>query len=121
MQRSRVLISHCKRRKCIWVFRLLLKIRRNWRRFVKSAFIGSDIVINCQLYREADITRRRIDKILATGANVVLTTGGIDDMCLKQFVEAGAMGVRRCKKQDLKRIAKATGGTHRMRFYFIYF
>ena len=30
-------------------------------------------------------------------------------MCLKYFIEAGAMAVRRCKKQDLKRIAKATG------------
>ena len=62
-------------------------------------------------YREYDITKERIQKILATGANVVLTTGGIDDLCLKYFVEAGAMAVRRCKKPDLKRIAKATGGT----------
>jgi len=59
--------------------------------------------------RESDITKERINKILATGANVILTTGGIDDLCLKYFVEAGAMAVRRCKKQDLKRIAKATG------------
>ena len=44
-----------------------------------------------------------------TGANVILTTGGIDDLCLKYFVEAGAMAVRRCKKVDLKRIAKCTG------------
>ena len=61
--------------------------------------------------READITKERIQKILASGANVILTTGGIDDLCLKYFVEAGAMAVRRCKKTDLKRIAKATGGT----------
>jgi len=61
--------------------------------------------------RELDITTERIKKILATGANVVLTTKGIDDMCLKLFVEAGAMAVRRCKKEDLKRIAKATGAT----------
>jgi len=59
--------------------------------------------------RESDITKERIQKILATGANVILTTGGIDDLCLKYFVEAGAMAVRRCKKVDLKRIAKATG------------
>jgi len=59
--------------------------------------------------RESDITKERISKILATGANVILTTGGIDDLCLKYFVEAGAMAVRRCKKADLKRIAKATG------------
>jgi len=61
--------------------------------------------------RESDITKERISKILATGANVILTTGGIDDLCLKYFVEAGAMAVRRCKKQDLKRIAKATGAS----------
>lgn len=59
--------------------------------------------------READITKERIKKILDTGATVILTTGGIDDLCLKYFVEAGAMAVRRCKKVDLKRIAKATG------------
>lgn len=61
--------------------------------------------------RESDITKERIKKILDTGANVILTTGGIDDLCLKYFVEAGAMAVRRCKKVDLKRIAKATGAT----------
>ncbi len=59
--------------------------------------------------RESDITKERIQKILNTGANVILTTGGIDDLCLKYFVEAGAMAVRRCKKVDLKRIAKCTG------------
>ena len=63
------------------------------------------------VYRESDITKERVQKILSTGANVVLTTGGIDDLCLKYFVEAGAMAVRRCKKEDLKRIARATGGT----------
>uniref|UniRef100_A0A2K5NCS8 T-complex protein 1 subunit alpha n=6 Tax=Cercopithecidae TaxID=9527 RepID=A0A2K5NCS8_CERAT len=61
--------------------------------------------------RESDITKERIQKILATGANVILTTGGIDDMCLKYFVEAGAMAVRRVLKRDLKRIAKASGAT----------
>lgn len=61
--------------------------------------------------RELDITKERLQKILATGVNVILCTGGIDDLCLKYFVEAGAMGVRRCKKADLKRIAKATGAT----------
>lgn len=61
--------------------------------------------------REAEITLERIRKILAAGANVVLTTKGIDDLCLKEFVEAGAMAVRRCRKEDLRRIARATGGT----------
>ena len=61
--------------------------------------------------RESDITKERIQKILDAGANVILTTGGIDDLCLKYFVEAKAIAVRRCKKSDLKRIAKATGAT----------
>ncbi|XP_034250566.1 T-complex protein 1 subunit alpha [Thrips palmi] len=59
--------------------------------------------------READITKERVQKLLAAGANVILCSGGIDDLCLKYFVEAGAMAVRRVKKSDLKRIAKATG------------
>lgn len=66
--------------------------------------------------RESDITKERIQKIISSGANVILTTGGIDDLCLKYFVEAGAMAVRRCKKADLKRIAKATGGRHTLHF-----
>ncbi|KAJ9061224.1 chaperonin-containing T-complex alpha subunit Cct1, variant 2 [Entomophthora muscae] len=61
--------------------------------------------------REVEITTEKIQKILDTGANVILTTKGIDDTCLKLFVEAGAMAVRRCKKDDLRRIAKATGAT----------
>eukprot|EP01132_Coremiostelium_polycephalum_P009100 gene9100-11151_t len=61
--------------------------------------------------RENDIIKERIQMILKSGANVILTTKGIDDLCLKYFVEAGAMAVRRCKKEDLKRIAKACGGT----------
>lgn len=44
--------------------------------------------------REMDITKERIEKILSSGATVVLTTKGIDDLCLKYFVEAGAMAVR---------------------------
>jgi chaperonin GroEL (HSP60 family) len=51
----------------------------------------------------------RIWKILATGANVILTTKGINDLCLKEFVEASAMAVRRCRKEDFRCIAKATG------------
>ncbi|KAE8906470.1 T-complex protein 1 subunit alpha [Phytophthora fragariae] len=60
--------------------------------------------------REIDITKEKIQKMIDAGANVILTTKGIDDLCLKYFVENGCMGVRRCKKEDLQRIAKATGG-----------
>ena len=52
---------------------------------------------------------RRIRKVLAAGANVVLTTKGIDDFCLKAFVDAGCIACRRVPSDDMKRIAKATG------------
>ncbi|PSK59300.1 T-complex protein 1 subunit alpha [Elsinoe australis] len=61
--------------------------------------------------REAGIVEERVQMILKSGANVVFTTKGIDDLCLKMFIEAGAIAVRRCKREDLRRIAKATGAT----------
>jgi T-complex protein 1 subunit alpha len=53
----------------------------------------------------------RCKMILAGGANVVLCSGGIDDLCLKYFVEANAIGVRRVRRPELDAIAKATGGS----------
>lgn len=61
--------------------------------------------------RESTITKERIQKIIDAGANVILTTKGIDDMSLKYFVEAGAIACRRVPKDDLKRVARATGAT----------
>jgi len=60
--------------------------------------------------REIDLTKEKIQKILDSGANVVLTTKGVDDTCMKYFVEAGVFCARRVPKDDLKRLAKATGG-----------
>lgn len=61
--------------------------------------------------RESGMIIERVEMILKAGANVVLTTKGIDDLVLKLFIERGAMAVRRCKKEDLRRIARATGAT----------
>lgn len=60
--------------------------------------------------RENALTKERIMKLIDAGANVILTTKGIDDAALKVFVEHGCIAVRRCKKSDLKSIAKVTGG-----------
>lgn len=60
--------------------------------------------------REMDITKERIRKIVDAGARVVLTTKGVDDLCMKYFVESGIICARRCNREDLKRLAKATGG-----------
>jgi len=61
--------------------------------------------------READIVKERVQSILKAGANVVLTTKGIDDLCLKYFVEAGAIACRRVSSRDMERIASATGAS----------
>jgi len=61
--------------------------------------------------REAGMVMDRVELILKSGANVILTTKGIDDLVMKLFIERGAMAVRRCKKEDLRRIARATGAT----------
>ena len=67
--------------------------------------------------REMDITKERIQKILDTGANVVLTTKGIDDVCLKYFVEvrrrpssAGRLGAETREEEGV-----AGGGNARAR------
>lgn len=60
--------------------------------------------------REQDITKERIQKMLASGANVVLTTWGIEDAMMKYLVEAKVLGVRRVSLSDMRRIAKTTGG-----------
>ncbi|KAH8740157.1 t-complex protein 1 [Cryptosporidium ryanae] len=60
---------------------------------------------------EKEVAHRRIEKILSTGCNVLLTSGGIDDQCMKYFVSAGCIAIRRVEKADLRRIAKATGAT----------
>lgn len=61
--------------------------------------------------RESGMVIERVEMILKAGANVILTTKGIDDMVMKLFIEKGAMAVRRCKKEDLRRIARASGAT----------
>ena len=44
-----------------------------------------------------------------TRTNIISATGGTKDFDPKYFMKAGAMAVRRCKKQALERIMKATG------------
>ena len=61
--------------------------------------------------REEDIAKERIFKMMDAGANVVVTTKGIDDVCLKYFVERGAVALRRVSPEDMRRLAKATGAT----------
>lgn len=60
--------------------------------------------------KEMDVCKERCQKIIASGANVVLCSRGIDDFALKYFVEAGVIAIRRVPKNNMKRIANNTGG-----------
>jgi len=57
------------------------------------------------------VLKERCEKIIKAGANVVITTKGVDDLAAKYFVEAGVFAMRRVDKNDLRRIAKSTGAT----------
>lgn len=88
-----------------------IDLRRAKMKMGVSVLIENPDQLNKANEKELDITKDRINAILKAGANVVLTTKGIDDAALKYFVEANAIAVRRVSQHDLDRIAKATGAT----------
>ncbi len=59
--------------------------------------------------KEISILKDRVAMIIKSGANVILTSMGIDDLAQKYFVQAGVLAVRRVDKGDLRRIANSTG------------
>jgi len=62
------------------------------------------------LDEEEKMLKRMADKIVQTGANVVICQKGIDDMVQHYLAKAGVYAVRRAKKTDMERLARATGG-----------
>jgi thermosome len=63
------------------------------------------------LDEEEHMLRRMVEKIQNSEANVVICQKGIDDMAQHFLSKAGIMAVRRVKKSDIEKLAKATGGT----------
>ena len=62
------------------------------------------------LHEEENMLRDMVDKIAATEANVVVCQKGIDDMVQNFLARKGILAVRRAKKSDMEKLAKATGG-----------
>ena len=62
------------------------------------------------LKQEESMLREMVDKLVAIGANVVLCQKGIDDMAQHFLARKGILAVRRIKKSDMEKLAKATGG-----------
>ncbi|MFX0056977.1 MAG: thermosome subunit beta [Candidatus Hodarchaeota archaeon] len=62
------------------------------------------------LDEEEKMLRTMVEKIVASGANVVICQKGIDDLAQHFLTKAGVLAVRRVKKSDLEKLSKATGG-----------
>ena len=52
-----------------------------------------------------------VDKIVASGANVLFCQKGIDDIAQHYLAKAGVLAVRRVKKSDMEKLARATGAS----------
>lgn len=60
--------------------------------------------------QEEEMLKGMVDKIVSVGANVVLCEKGVDDMVQHFFARNKILAVRRNKKSDMEKLAKATGG-----------
>ncbi|ASJ01587.1 thermosome subunit beta [Thermococcus gorgonarius] len=61
------------------------------------------------LEQEERMLKEMVDKIKEVGANVVFVQKGIDDLAQHYLAKYGIMAVRRVKKSDMEKLAKATG------------
>ncbi|MCJ2554769.1 MAG: TCP-1/cpn60 chaperonin family protein [Candidatus Thermoplasmatota archaeon] len=62
------------------------------------------------LQEEENMLRTMVDQIKASGANVLFAQKGIDDLAQHFLAKEGVFAVRRVKKSDMEKLAKATGG-----------
>ncbi len=61
--------------------------------------------------QEEQMIRDMVAKIEDAGANVLFCQKGIDDLAQHYLAKAGIMAVRRVKKSDMEKLARATGAT----------
>ncbi len=59
--------------------------------------------------QEERMIKEMVDKIVEAGANVVFCQKGIDDLAQHFLAKAGILAVRRVKKSDMEKLARATG------------
>ncbi len=62
------------------------------------------------LNKETRMLKEMVDKIKASGANVLLCQKGIDDIAQHFMAKKGILATRRVKQSDMEKLARATGG-----------
>ena len=83
---------------------------------IEKTEISAEIRINdptqmkAFLDEENSMMKEMVDKVKASGANVVLCQKGIDDTTQHYLAKEGMLAVRRIKKSDMEKLARATGG-----------
>ena len=61
------------------------------------------------LQQEEKMLRDMVDKVKKSGAKVVFTQKGIDDLAQHYLAKEGIMAARRIKKSDVEKLSRATG------------
>jgi thermosome len=61
--------------------------------------------------QEEQMIQDMVNKIADAGANVLFCQKGIDDLAQHYLAKAGILAVRRVKKSDMEKLARATGAT----------
>jgi archaeal chaperonin len=62
------------------------------------------------LDQEEQMLKRIVQKVINSGANVVLCQKGVEDLAQHYLAKAGVFAIRRVKKSDMEKLARATGG-----------
>jgi len=62
------------------------------------------------LEEEEKMLKEMVEKVKASGANVLFCQKGIDDLAQHYLAKEGIFTVRRVKESDMKKLASATGG-----------
>ncbi len=71
--------------------------------------ISSPEQLQAFLEQEEKMIKEMVEKIANLGANVVFCQKGIDDLAQHLLAKKGIYAVRRVKKSDMEKLAKATG------------
>ncbi|MCI0497372.1 MAG: TCP-1/cpn60 chaperonin family protein [Thermoplasmata archaeon] len=71
--------------------------------------INDPDMLNAFLAEEERILRLMVEKVKNSGANVVICQKGIDDVAQHYMSKAGMFAIRRAKKSDMEKLARATG------------
>jgi thermosome len=71
--------------------------------------IESPEQIEAFLMQEEKTLKGMVEKVASSGANVVICQKGIDDVVQHFMSRKGMMAIRRAKKSDMEKLARATG------------